>query len=98
MLEPSDLKPLQCQALLAALQSPSHSLQRCRKGFAATPIANVSGTARVPVFTGRLVNMLERDNLVDFDQPRWPEKVTLTPTGVRLAEALREGLRKAGVA
>ena len=94
MLEPEDLKPLQRQALLAVLQSPTRSLRRCPKGFAAAPVAHASGAARVPVFTGRLMNMLERDNLVDFDPPRWPERVTLTPTGKRLAEALHEGMAR----
>lgn len=89
MLEPDDLKPLQRQALLAVLQSPTKSLRRCPKGFA-------PGAARAPAFTVRLVNMLERDNLVDFDPPRWPDTVTLTPMGERLAQALREGMRKAG--
>lgn len=99
MLEPTDLKPLQRQALLAALEAPTHTLRRCRKGYAAQPVADTSGSQRVPVFTNRVVNWLQRDGLVAFDPPDWPDRVTLTRDGVRLAEQLRtRGRAKAGAA
>jgi hypothetical protein len=99
MLEPADLKPLQRQALLAALDAPTCTLHRCRKGYAAQPVAATSGAQRVPVFTNRVVNQLERDGLVAFEPPQWPDSVTLTETGRALAQQLRAACRaKAGAA
>lgn len=99
MLDTADLKPLQRQALLAALEAPTCTLRRCRKGYAAQPVAATSGSQRVPAFTNRLMNQLERDGLVAFDPPQWPDRVTLTDTGRALAEQLRAECRaKAGAA
>ena len=89
MLKTSDLKPLQRKALLAALQSPTRALQRSRKTYISLGGSSTSGTQPVEAFTPRLMNMLERDGLVEFDPPMWPSRVTLTPEGVRLAEELR---------
>lgn len=99
MLKTSDLKPLQRKALLAALRSPTHALQRSRKTYISLGNAASDGAQPVEAFTPRLMNMLERDGLVAFDPPMWPSRVTLTPEGVRLAEELRAGTSaKAGAA
>lgn len=100
MLDISDIKPLQRQALLAALTSPTRSLQRTRFGYVgATGTVTVSGIRHIAAFTGRLLNMLERDGLVDFDEPQWPNTATLTPAGLALAEQLQAAEQaKAGVA
>lgn len=99
MLKTSDLKPLQRKALLAALQSPTRALQRSRKSYIALDGTTTSGTQPVETFTPRLMNMLERDGLVEFDPPMWPSRVTLTAEGVRMAEALRSAKgAKAGAA
>jgi hypothetical protein len=89
MLKPADLKPLQRQALLAALHTPTGTLHRCRKGYAATPAAHRSGDQRVPAFTNRVMNQLEREGLVRFEPPQWPDQVTLTSEGRALAAQLR---------
>lgn len=99
MIQVADLKPLQRQALLAMQASPTHTLHRAGGGYVAFG-ANfaTSGTKQIPVFTGRLVNMLERDGLVDFDPPQFPARVCLTTTGLQLAEQLCACSAKAGAA
>lgn len=103
MLTTNDLKPLQRRALLAALQSPTHSFQRTRAGFvpagtATTP--NTSGLHQLPTFTLRVMRMLDRDYLVDFDDNNFPSRAELTKPGLALAEQLRDAASqaKAGVA
>jgi hypothetical protein len=60
---------------------------------------STSGIKRVRLFTPRLLNMLERAYLVEFDQPQWPNTATLTRVGVSLAEQLVAAERaKAGAA
>jgi len=102
MIETSDLKPLQRQALFAALLSPTHSFQRMRAGFVPSGVANAthtSGTQQLPVFTLRLMRMLDRDCLVDFDDSNFPSSATLTKLGLALAEQLQSAnATKAGAA
>lgn len=94
------IPPLQRQALLAALHAPTHTLRRMRGGYVALDAdVRTSGTTTAHVFTGRLMNMLWRANLVDFDQPDFPHTVTLTDHGKRTAEQLRDAhVAKAGAA
>lgn len=101
MLTTQSLKPLQRQALVAALLSPTHSFQRTRAGFVP---AGIDGTHRsavqhLPTFTLRLMRMLDRDYLAEFDDPAFPNRATLTKPGLALAEQLRVGATaKAGAA
>jgi hypothetical protein len=91
-LTTAQLTPLQCDALAEALRSPTHALVRTASGYIAQhPRESTSGLKRVRLFTGRLLNMLERDNLVDFDQAPWPNRATRTKLGLALAEQLRAG-------
>lgn len=91
-LTTAQLTPLQRDALAEALRSPTHALVRTAGGYIAQhPRESTSGLKRVRLFTGRLLNMLERDNLVDFDQAPWPNRATLTKQGLALAEQLRAG-------
>lgn len=89
MLKITDLKPLQRAALLEALRSPTHSLVRHGKQFIAhLPRESTSGIKKVQSFTYRLVRMLERDWLADFDEPEFPSRVTLNAHGLSLAKQL----------
>jgi hypothetical protein len=74
------LKPLQRQALLSAAESPTFI--RGRGGFAVPRNGS-------PTFTLRLMRMLERDYLVEFDDPQFPSTATLTKPGQALATQLR---------
>jgi hypothetical protein len=68
-------------ALLAALHTPSHTLQRTRDGFVAAPsIAPVSR---------RCANGLWRDGLFEFDNPACPSTLTLTEDGLAAARQLQ---------
>jgi hypothetical protein len=92
MLTTHSLKPLQRQALVAALLSPTHSFQRTRAGFIP---AGIDGTHRsavqhLPTFTLRLMRMLDRDYLAEFDDPAFPSRATLTKPGLQLAQELGE--------
>lgn len=89
MTQTTDLTPLQRDALLAMHQAPTHALVRQGRMYGA-PGAHraTSGTAQVRLFTKRLVRMLERAALVDFDEPDFPTRVTLSPTGEQLAAQL----------
>jgi hypothetical protein len=49
---------------------------------------STSGQHKVPLFTGRLMNMLDRDGLVVFDPPQFPERVRLNAHGLAMAEQL----------
>lgn len=77
-------------ALLAALDTPTHSLRRGCGGFIATgaPIRQ-SVPRTMPVFTRRVVNWLERDGLAEFDDPNSPSNVTLTADGLAAAQELK---------
>jgi len=84
-----DLQPIARRALLAAFQTPSHSLRRERGGFATPPgDIKASGTADVQVFTRRAVNWLDNAGLVDFDDPRYASVVRLNARGERYAQEL----------
>lgn len=102
MLAVSQLKPLQRKALLAALESPTHSFQRTRVGFVPAGVGaarHTSGVASVPVFTLRLMRMLDRDYLAEFDDSTFPNRATLTKPGRAIAEQLRDAVQEqAGVA
>jgi hypothetical protein len=88
MLKTTDLKPLQRQALLAALESPQRRFRRtCRGYLPDAPHSDASGSAQA--FTTRVMLSMERDYLVRFDDPRAPMRAELTSTGIRLAEQLR---------
>ena len=78
----SNLKPLQRTALLAALDAPGHHFNRTRAGY-------VPAGATEPVFTYRLMRMLEAAYLVSFDDAGFPSYATLTKPGVELAQQLR---------
>lgn len=100
MQRAADLTPLKCSALAAAHSSPSHSLVRMGARFVAVnDRGTTSGIRQTPAFTLRLVRMLERDWIVDFDDAQFPSRATLTSKGVRLAKELESaGKAKAGEA
>jgi hypothetical protein len=92
------LTPLQATALREALRSPTRSLVRTGRHYSAPHAQpNSSGVQQVPVFTYRLVAMLERRWLVEFDEPQFPTRATLTRKGIELAEQLVDVI-KAGAA
>jgi hypothetical protein len=76
------LTPLERDALLCAYHSPTRSLVRIRDGYMA------QDQRHGRVFTGRLMNMLDRDNLVEFDPPEFPQRVLLNSQGLAVAEQL----------
>jgi hypothetical protein len=94
------LTPLQASALREAHRSPTHSLVRQGPQYVAHhPRESTSGIKQMPTFTFRLVAMLERDYLVEFDEPQFPTRATLTPKGFVLAEQLYQAdAAKAGAA
>lgn len=94
------LTPLQATALREALRSPTRSLVRTGRHYSAPHAQpNSSGVQQVPSFTYRLVAMLERLWLVEFDEPQFPTRATLTRKGAELAEQLvASGVAKAGAA
>jgi hypothetical protein len=94
------LTPLQASALREALRSPTRSLVRNGRHYSAPhPQPNSSGVQKTPAFTYRLVAMLERLWLVEFDEPQFPTRASLTRKGIELAEQLVAGdAAKAGAA
>lgn len=87
---PDHVPPLQREALLAALQSPTHTLRRMRGGYVALGAdVRTSGEATAHTVTRRMALRLEREGLVDFDDPFFPDRITLNARGVALAEQLR---------
>lgn len=93
------LTPLERDALIEGLRSPTHTLVRAGRHYMAqSDRSTTSGTRTRRQFTPRLVNMLERDGLVHFDPPQFPERVTLNAHGLQLAQQLRDAqAAKAGV-
>lgn len=90
------IPPLQREALLAALQSPTHTLRRMRGGYVALGAdVRTSGQATAHLVTRRMALRLEREGLVEFDDPMFPDTVTLNRKGIALAEQLRAQLRAA---
>jgi hypothetical protein len=93
------LTPLQASALREALSSPTRSLVRNGRHYSAPhPQPNSSGVQTTPAFTYRLVAMLERRWLVEFDEPQFPTRATLTRKGRELAEQMIAAAAKAGAA
>lgn len=84
------LQPMMRDALLAAINTPNHSLRRGPGGFLAlgTPIRK-SGAVSVPAFTRRTVNRLDNAGLVTFDDPDFPSCVTLTQAGIDAAKQIQ---------
>lgn len=83
------LTPLERDALQAAHHSPTRCLVRTSGGYIGHQArVSTSGIKRIRVFTGRLVNRLEREGLVDFDKRPWPDRAELTAEGLALAEQL----------
>ncbi len=97
-MNPAHIPPLQRQALLAALAAPTHTLRRMRGGYVALDAdVRTSGAATAHVFTGRLMNMLWRNNLVDFDQPDFPpHRHPQRPRQGRRRAAARARMREGG--
>lgn len=77
-------------ALLAALDTPTHTLRRGCGGFVAigAPIRQ-SAPRMMQTFTRRVVNWLERDGLAEFDDLEFPSNVTLTADGIAAAQELK---------
>lgn len=91
MIEPSDIKPLQRQCLLAIHSDPRHHLARAIGGFATSD--------RSATYTTRTVNGLESLGLVRVTADMLTARVTLTAPGLRLAEQLHDAaMAKAGAA
>lgn len=86
------LKPLERTALITARAAPDHSLKRIRGGF-------YSPRQPATVFTRRVANWLYERALIDYDDPSFPTRATLTRSGIAQADALIEQARaKAGAA
>lgn len=79
-------------ALLAAIATPSHTLQRGCGGYIALGASTVkhSGPKLFQAFTRRTVNRLLDAGLVTFDEPEFPTRITLTDAGVRSAQQLAQ--------
>lgn len=79
------LTPLQASAMLTALDAPNHCLLRVRDGYASqNPTLTTS-----PVFTHRLMRIMERAWLFQFDEPDLPRYAKLNSNGLALAQQLR---------
>jgi hypothetical protein len=77
-----DITPKLREALQLAAAAPQHRLVRCCKGFRA------AGTfASSPAVTRRTANDLVNAMLADFNDRTLPSCVTLTPRGLKLAQA-----------
>lgn len=88
--------PQQREALLAALQSPTHTLRRMRGGYVALGAdVRTSGAATAHAVSRRMALRLEREGLADFDDPACPTVITLNAEGLALARQL-QGADKAG--
>lgn len=86
-MTPDQLTPLQVSALLTALDAPNHCLMRVREGYASqNPTLTTS-----PVFTHRLMRIMERAWLFQFDDPALPRYAKLNRNGLELAQQLRAG-------
>lgn len=86
------LKPLERAALITASGATGHALKRTRGGF-------YSPKQPAAIFTRRVVNWLYERALIDYDDPQFPTKATLTRLGQEQAGALvAASMQKAGVA
>lgn len=83
------LTPLERDALREAYRSPTRSLVRFGRQYAAQhQRESTSGQRKLRMFTNRVVNRLDRNGLVDLDPPQFPERATLNAHGVAVAEQL----------
>lgn len=83
------LTPLERDALREAFRSPTHSLVRMGRHYVAQhQRESKSGVQKMRLFTGRVMNRLDRRALVDFDPPQFPERVVLSKHGLAVAEQL----------
>lgn len=89
-MTPETVTPTLRACLMAMHHAPDNALVRVRGGFRAVRSHN----GHWPVFTLRAVRMLDRDLLVEFDNPAFPTIVTLTTRGVGLAAALAKRYEK----
>lgn len=84
-----NLTPLERDALREAYRSPTHTLVRLGRHYVAQhPRESKSGVQKMRMFTGRVMNRLDRGALVDFDPPNFPERVVLSKHGMAVAEQL----------
>lgn len=82
-MTPATITPTLRACLLAMYQAPDHTLARTRGGF------HVRGTPpHGPIFTLRALRMLDRDWLLQFDNPAFPSTAQLTTKGAALAATL----------
>lgn len=92
MQRAADLTHLQRLAIAEAFRSPSRSLVRVGASFTALNQREArSGMRRSPAFTLRLVRMLDRAYLIDFDDEAFPSRATLTSKGLRIGQELAAG-------
>lgn len=70
-------------ALMAALNTPAHTLRRTRGGFVSSRPIQAAPISR------RCANQLERDGLFEFDNPAFPSAITLTREGLEAAQQLQ---------
>src|SRR5690242_13237892 len=86
----ADYSPMVRAVLLAALETPTHTLQRAPGGFIALeqPIIR-SAPKPFQAFTRRAINMVEREGLAEFDQPEFPSAVKLTDAGLVAARQIK---------
>ncbi|WP_115584477.1 hypothetical protein [Xanthomonas dyei] len=83
------LQPKAQAALKAAYGAQGRTLRRTRGGFAAMPAqVQTSGPVQIQAFTRRCVNWLDEAGLVQFDDPQFPNVITLNPRGIAYAEQL----------
>ncbi|WP_447940126.1 hypothetical protein [Pseudoxanthomonas mexicana] len=94
-----ELQPKMRDALLAAIATPSRTLQRACGGYVALGTSTVrhSGPKLFQAFTRRTVNRLLDAGLVTFDEPEFPTRITLTEAGVRSAQQLVRGGERHGL-
>ncbi len=87
-----ELQPKMRDALLAAIATPSHTLQRGCGGYIAIGASTVktSGPKLFQAFTRRTVNRLLDAGLVTFDEPEFPTRITLTDSGIQSAQQLAQ--------
>lgn len=89
MSQTENLTPLERDALREAWRSPTHSLVRMGKHYVAQhQRESKSGMQKLRLFTGRVMNRLDRQALVDFDPPQFPVRVVLSKHGLAVAEQL----------
>ncbi len=86
-MQTHQLTQLQQSALLTALDAPNHTLQRVRDGYATQSPRDTTS----PLFTTRLIRIMEREWLFQFDNPQCPSYVKLNANGLALARQLRAG-------